>query len=445
MPRATKSTNMKKPVFLIAAPKSNSGKTLITLGLIQTLTDQGLKVQPFKCGPDYIDPMHHSDIAGRPSYNLDLWMSSEEHVRTVFQQQMHHADVGIIEGVMGLFDGARKDEASSAAIARLLDIPVVLVVDASSVAFSIAPLLYGFKHFDPRVRIAGVIFNKVAGASHYSFLREGAEAAGVSALGYVPRDKTLTIEDRHLGLHLPGESRGAGIVKYASALIREYVNLEDLMHQSIGEMPQKYQTPTIEKRNITIAVAYDQAFNFTYQAGLDTLHKMGSVQFFSPLEDRKVPDVDLIWLSGGYPELHGEELVRNQTMLQSIRNHAHSGRAIVAECGGMMYLGKSIVLRDGNRYDMARLFDFSTSFKDMKLHLGYREVSNGELVLKGHEFHYSELLDAGISGSYQVKTARGKQIEMPVFKFKNVWASYLHLYLGEPEKMKSFLNHLLKQ
>jgi cobyrinic acid a,c-diamide synthase len=436
---------MTKPTFLIAAPKSNSGKTLITLGLIQTLSEQGLKVQPFKCGPDYIDPMHHSEIAGRSSYNLDLWMSSEKHVRSVFQRQMHDADVGIIEGVMGLFDGARKDEGSSAAIARLLDVPVVLVVDASSVAFSVAPLLYGFKHFDSRVRLAGVIFNKVAGASHYSFLCEGADAAGVPALGYVPRDKALTIEDRHLGLHLPGESGGAEIVKRASGLIREYVNLEELMRQSSVEMPMKCPTPLVENRNLTIGVAYDQAFNFTYQANLDTLQKLGSVQFFSPLEDRKVPDVDLIWLSGGYPELHGRQLSRNRTMLDSIRNHARSGRAIVAECGGMMYLGKSILVRDGAACDMAGLFDFSTSFENMKLHLGYREVSGGELVFRGHEFHYSKLLDAGESANYHVKTAREKEIEMPVFRYKNVWASYLHLYLGEPEKMKSFLNHLLER
>lgn len=435
---------MKKPVFLIAAPKSNSGKTLITLGLIQSLTEQGLKVQPFKCGPDYIDPMHHSAIAVRPSYNLDLWMSSEKHVRSVFQQQMQNADVGIIEGVMGLFDGARKDEGSSAAIARLLDIPVILVVDASSVAFSVAPLLYGFKHFDSQVHLAGVIFNKVAGASHYSFLREGAEAAGVPSLGYVPRDKILIIEDRHLGLHLPGESRGAEIIKHASRLIREYVNVEELMRQSIAEIAPECQNPLIENRNLTIAVAYDQAFNFSYRANLDTLQKFGKVRFFSPLKDRKLPDADLVWLSGGYPELYGADLSRNRMMLESIRNHARSGGAIVAECGGMMYLGKSIILRDGKRYNMAGLFDFSTSFENMKLHLGYREVSNGKLLLKGHEFHYSGLQNAGESGNYQVKTARGKEIEMPVFRLKNVWASYMHLYLGEPEKMDDFLNHLLE-
>ncbi|WP_291855964.1 cobyrinate a,c-diamide synthase [Marinilabilia sp.] len=435
---------MKKPTFLIAAPKSNSGKTLITLGLIKALREQGYYVQPFKCGPDYIDPMHHAEIAGRSSYNLDLWMSSESHVKSVFNNQMKEADVGVVEGVMGLFDGACKDEGSSAAIARLLDIPVVLVVDASSVAYSVAPLLYGFKHFDRSIHLIGVIFNKVAGASHYQFLKEAAEDSGVKALGYVPRDKALAIDDRHLGLHMPGESRDAEIVKKAATFIRENVDLETLLGESRVECSKDNSVKAGAFNGLTIAIASDKAFNFTYKANLDCLKALGTLEYFSPITDENLPDVDLIWLPGGYPELFAPELSKNRLMLSAIRKFAESGKAIVAECGGMMYLGKEIILKDGSLFPMAGVFRFSTSFKDMKLHLGYREVSGEPFSLRGHEFHYSELLNACTTPEYVMKSARGKQIEMPVFRHKGVWASYMHLYLGEPERMKRFLKLVLE-
>lgn len=471
---------MKKPTFLIAAPKSNSGKTLITLGLIKALSDQGYCVQPFKCGPDYIDPMHHTVIAGRSSYNLDLWMSSESHIKTVFHTQMKNAEVGVVEGVMGLFDGARKDEGSSAAIARLLNIPVVFVVDASSVAYSVAPLLYGFKHFDRGIRLVGVIFNKVAGDSHYQFLKEAAENSGVKALGYVPRDKALAIDDRHLGLQMPGESKEADIVKRAAALIQKHVGLSALLEAAGGAKREDTESPDFrdfchsersevsvcqqsslpqsapnnkcgdvgeapfESQDLKIAIASDRAFNFTYQANLDCLKSLGTLEYFSPIADENLPDADLIWLPGGYPELFAGELSKNRLMLSAIRKFAESGKAIVAECGGMMYLGKEIILKDGSLFPMAGVFGFSTSFKDMKLHLGYRKVSGEPFSLRGHEFHYSELLNACTTPEYVVKSARGKQIEMPVFRHKGVWASYMHLYLGEPERMKRFLKLVLK-
>jgi cobyrinic acid a,c-diamide synthase len=434
---------MIKPTFLIAAPKSNSGKTLITLGLIKAIGDQGYCVQPFKCGPDYIDSMHHTAIAGRSSYNLDLWMSSESHVKSVFHTQMKDAEVGVVEGVMGLFDGARKDEGSSASIARLLDIPVVLVVDASSVAYSVAPLLYGFKHFDRSIRLAGVIFNKVAGDSHYQFLKEAAEDSGVKALGYVPRDKALAIDDRHLGLQMPGESRDAEIVKKAAALIRENVDLETLTGQSQREFSELIPPKTPDFSGLTLAIASDKAFNFTYKANLDCLQAMGTVKYFSPLQDENLPDADLIWLPGGYPELYAGELSENISMLKSVREFARSGKAVVAECGGMMYLGKSIISKDREAHSMAGVFDFSTSFENMKLHLGYRSVTGNNLSLKGHEFHYSELLDGHATPGYEVKTARENIIDMPVFRYQRVWGSYMHLYMGEPGQMNCFLKHVM--
>ena len=219
----------RKYAFMIAAPRSNSGKTLITLGLIRSLRNKGYAIQAYKCGPDYIDPMHHKMVSGRASYNLDTWMDSPYQVKNTFINHLLNADIGIAEGVMGFFDGAEKDSCSSAEIARLLDLPVVLIVDASSMAYSVAPLLYGFKNFDPGVKLAGVIFNKTGSESHVHILEEGAKDAGVEVLGYVPRDSRLTIESRHLGLHLPGENQDHKIVDAAAELVEKHINLNSLL------------------------------------------------------------------------------------------------------------------------------------------------------------------------------------------------------------------------
>jgi cobyrinic acid a,c-diamide synthase len=432
-----------KSAFLIAAPKSNSGKTIITLGIIHALVKRGLLVQPFKCGPDYIDTMHHSLIAGKASYNLDLWMAEEAHVQNVFSRQAAKADVSLVEGVMGLFDGAKKDVGSSAAVARLLDLPVILVVDASSVAYSVAPLLYGFKNFDQNINLAGVIFNKVAGESHFQFLKEAADDAGVDVLGYVPRDERLAIESRHLGLHLPGESKNTEIVKLAAELIEKHVDIDLLLKCS--ERKAKYEVSEVDERKsqMTIALAFDQAFNFSYKANMDAMEAVAEIIEFSPLDDTTLPDADLVWLPGGYPELYADRLAKNVAMKNAIKKHVEQGKALIAECGGMMYLGKKLITKDGQEYPMAGVFDYDTSFTAMKLHLGYRVLINHSYTLRGHEFHYSELYshEKG-SAAFEVKTARGRNIEMPVFRKQNCWASYMHLYLGEKEKMMQLFKEL---
>ena len=436
---------MEKNSFLIAAPKSHSGKTLVTLGIIRELVRREFDVQPFKCGPDYIDPMHHTQVAGRDSYNLDIWMAPEDHVREVFQKQMEDADVGVIEGVMGLFDGAGRDQGSPAAIARFLDLPVVLVVDASSMAYSAAPLLYGFKNFDPRVKLAGVIFNKVGSASHYRFLEEAARDAGVQPLGYIPRDNRLAVGERHLGLHLPGEDGKTEVVDAAADLVREYVDLDALLHGGKIDVTGIRVPHEAGPHSLTIALADDAAFNFTYRANVDRLTEMGQVVRFSPLKDPKLPDADLVWLPGGYPELFAEELSRNQSMLQSVKAHVEAGKLLIAECGGMMYLGRELTNQEGQSFEMAGLFDIATSFEQMKLHLGYREVRTGHGNFRGHEFHYSELkTDEERVASYPVKTARERSVQMPVFRCRGCWASYMHLYLGERSSMNNFID-LLKQ
>jgi len=407
--------------------------------LMKALVLRGITVQPFKCGPDYIDPMYHTQIAGQPSYNLDTWMASQEHARLLYEAHLPQPGAAVIEGVMGLFDGAQKDKGSSAEIAKTLNIPVVLVIDAASMAYSAAPLLFGFKNFDSTIQIAGVIFNKVSGESHYQFLKEAAEDAGIEALGYLPRDERLSIKSRHLGLHLPGENK-LYLFETAAQLIEKSVNIDRLL-----EITQhKNRQPAANKKKMlikqTIALAKDEAFNFTYAANIDACKQLGKIEYFSPIHDTKLPNADLLWLPGGYPELFANELSENKAMLTEIKQFTESGKKVIAECGGMMYLGKKIILEDGQHIPMCNIFNISTSFENKKLHLGYRKIKLKNIELKGHEFHYSNLIQHQPSPTeIEVKNARNTVIAMPVLRYKNCWASYMHLYLGEEEKLIEFI------
>ena len=431
--------NIKTSAFLIAAPKSNSGKTMVSLALMKALVNRGITVQPFKCGPDYIDPMYHTKIAGCVSYNLDSWMASENHVESVFLHHLPHSGVAIVEGVMGLFDGAKKDKGSSAEIARLLNIPVILVVDAASMAYSAAPLLFGFKNFDKHIKVAGVIFNKVSGASHYRFLKEAAEDAGVEPLGYLSRDERLAVKSRHLGLHLPGENKQE-IFDTAAELVEKNIDIDLLLKLTTrtekGEQI-KYLRP---KKELTIALVNDEAFNFSYAANTDAMQQLGTLVRFSPLHDDVMPAADLLWLPGGYPELFAKQLAKNKIMRQSVKEFIEAGKMVIAECGGMMYLGNEIIDENGKSNAMCGVFNISTSFENKQLHLGYRQINLDGFELKGHEFHYSNLIQHEPSNvNIEVKNARGIPVGMPVLRYKNCWASYMHLYLGEEGKLNEFL------
>jgi cobyrinic acid a,c-diamide synthase len=431
--------NNKISAFLIAAPKSNSGKTMISLALMKALVNRGITVQPFKCGPDYIDPMYHEKIVGYASYNLDSWMASNEHVRSVFDRNLPQPGVAVVEGVMGLFDGAQKDKGSSAEIARLLNIPVILVVDAASMAYSAAPLLYGFKNFNINVKVAGVIFNKVSGESHYHFLKEAAEDAGVEPLGYLPRDERLAIKSRHLGLHLPGENKQE-LFDTAAELVEENIDIDRLLALTARTEKTEFRNQPKPAKKLIIALALDEAFNFSYAANIDAMKQLGTVIRFSPVHDQTMPVADLLWLPGGYPELFANQLARNTTMQQSVKQFVEDNKMVIAECGGMMYLGREIIGENGESETMCGVFNISTSFENKKLHLGYRQINLDDFLLKGHEFHYSHLIQyEPISAEVDVKNARDIPVKMPVLRFKNCWASYMHLYLGEDGMLKNFI------
>ena len=455
------------PQFLIAAPTSGSGKTTVSRGLMALFVKKGLKVQPFKCGPDYIDTKYHEAVCGRPSINLDTFMASPEHVGGLYARYSADADVAVVEGMMCMYDGDDRDRGSSAEVARLLGIPVVLVVDAKSAAYSMAPLLSGFINFRPDIRIAGVIFNRVGSLRHYRMLQEVCEDLNVTCLGYLPKQKELEQESRHLGLDFSRSKETEGLDMLAG-LLEEHVDWELLLSTTGLPLPAaavKEKPVLSEPGKLHVSVARnEESFSFLYAEHLDILRRMGTVTFFNPEQDRAIPqETDLLYLPGGYPENRLEELAGARLARESIRSYIEAGGRTLAECGGMIYLSQS-VLSDGDTdggsagscvgnigNEMVGVLPFSITNerKRRKLTLGYRRFDYNGWRLKGHEFHYTQFAVPETDGKEggacslplsiaQVYNAKGGKVTTPVFRYKNLIASYTHLYWGEVDVMALF-------
>jgi cobyrinic acid a,c-diamide synthase len=469
-----------KSQFLIAAAHSGAGKTTVTLGLLKTLQRRGYVVQPFKCGADYIDPMHHRTASGRDSINLDRYIMSDGHIRSLYTRYTSDADVAITEGVMGLFDGAQKREGSSADIAGQLGLPVILVLNAKAMAYSAAAILFGLKNFDPAIHVAGVLFNFVNSEVHYKLLQEACEDVGVKALGYLPVNEGLRIPSRHLGLDT---AEAGAAIEAAADHIEKYVDIAGLLEvTAIAEehgiaiagghaaaIAGGHATAMAGKNGRemrpdggdgvggddggdgggsgggggsngrggggggrVILVARDAAFHFIYPENIRQLENWGRVSFFSPLQDQLPVIPDVLYLPGGYPELYAEQLSSNTRLLEQLRSFAAGGGKILAECGGMMYLGKTVTDEAGKTFPMAGILDLSTSMQPKGLSLGYRRlVLNGRTV-RGHEFHYSQFVDRTEPVSAgEVFGARDQRLDIPVFYTPGVFASYMHFYWGE--------------
>lgn len=455
------------PQFLIAAPTSGSGKTTVSRGLMALFMKKGLKVQPFKCGPDYIDTKYHEAVCGRPSVNLDTFMASQEHVSSLYARYSADADVAVVEGMMGMYDGYDRDRGSSAEVARLLGIPVVLVADAKSAAYSMAPLLSGFINFRPDIRIAGVIFNRVGSPRHYRMLQEVCEDLNVTCLGYLPKQKELEQESRHLGLDFSRSKETEGLDMLAG-LLEEHVDWELLLSTTGLPLPAaavKEKPVLSEPGKLHVSVARnEESFSFLYAEHLDILRRMGTVTFFNPEHDRPIPqETDLLYLPGDYPENRLEELAGARLARESIRSYIEAGGRTLAECGGMIYLSQS-VLSDGDTdggsagscvgnigNEMVGVLPFSITNerKRRKLTLGYRRFDYNGWRLKGHEFHYTQFAVPETDGKEggacslplsiaQVYNAKGGKVTTPVFRYKNLIASYTHLYWGEVDVMALF-------
>ena len=421
-----------KPQLVIGAASSGSGKTTFTMGLLRVLSKRGLRVQPYKCGPDYIDTQFHSLASGHTSVNLDTWLGSKEHVQSLYRSYGNEADVCVVEGVMGLCDGHTRMEGSSAEIASLLDIPVVLLVNARSTAYSVAPLIQGFAHFSPGVRVAGVVFNQVSSASHYQYLKEACQDTGVVCLGYIPYTKTLKVPSRHLGLTLGTQKRMDIQIEQTAELIAQYVDVDLLLKVCSAPFVSQEKRP-VEQGNMKIAVAYDAAFNFVYRENMEQLKRLGEVVCFSPLKGDALPEADLVYLPGGYPELFAYRLEKQRKLMDQLCAYAENGGRILAECGGMIYLSRSITNKQGDKsYRMAGVLPLDCTMQEARLHLGYRKMEIDQDEWKGHEFHYSKMLDSGAIPSFTIqRNAKGQQVPTALYRYKNVIAGYTHWYWGE--------------
>ena len=429
------------PSLLIAAPLSESGKSTLTMGLLRAYTRRGLATQAFKCGPDYVDPKLHSVATGRPAVNLDLFMYGAERVQALYDHYSQDAQAVIVEGVMGLFDGYDRDKGSAADIARLLDLPVVLVVTPRSMAYTVAPLLYGLQHFDPRVQIAGVIFNKVSSERHLTYLTQAATDAGVPVLGSLPRVDDIAIPSRYLGLDVDDLAQIDRYADQVADLLEQHLDIDRLLAISSERKERPHEAPALQKLASStprrIAVARDDAFNFLYQENVRQLEQWGEVTYFSPLADKELPPSDFVYLPGGYPELHLEQLSANKSMLDSLRDYICGGGAMLAEGGGMLLLCEAIVDEEGRSYPLVGALQQTATMQQRGLALGYRQLEIEGVAVRGHEFHYSRIIDP-LPTVAQQYNAWGDPVATALWHIDHCYATYTHLALTE-----QLLSHLL--
>jgi len=435
------------PGFILAAPASGSGKTLATLGILRAFARRGVRVASAKVGPDYIDPCFHAAATARPCLNLDTWAMRDETLAGLAGELARASDLIVAEGVMGLFDGAMvplgtERDGSTAALARLTGWPVVLVVNVKGQAASAAAVVRGFAEHDPRVRLAGVIFNNVGMGRHLDILTEATAAAvpGLRVLGGIPRTPNLSVPERHLGLVQAHEHPDLpGFLDAAADLIEKSLDLDALaaLARPAGFAAAAPATP-VPPLGQRIAVARDVAFAFSYPALLAGWREQGAeLSFFSPLADAAPDaDADAVYLPGGYPELHAGKLSGNATFLAGVRAAAQAGKAIFGECGGYMTLGEAIVDADGVRHPMLGLLPVETSFAKRRLHMGYRVATletASPLGPKGarfraHEFHYAAIVaESEADRLFSVVDAAGEPRGAVGLARGTVTGSFMHL------------------
>ncbi|MBI2829784.1 MAG: cobyrinate a,c-diamide synthase, partial [Chloroflexi bacterium] len=421
------------------------------------LVRRGLKDQPYKVGPDYIDPTHHTEVTVQTTRNQDTWLLTHDAVRELFHRAMKGKDIAVIEGVMGLFDGhsATGDEGSTAEVAKLLGVPVLLVVDCAKTARSIAALVRGYRDFDERVRIVGVVLNNVGSERHLKMCREAIEMySGLPVLGHLPRREALRLPERHLGLIPTDELKpGKEFLETLLAHFQTNFDLERIL-TLCPEVPENIANPSLfpdtpQPPRVRIGVAKDIAFTFYYPDSLDLLEAWGAeLANFSPLEDSTLPDgISGLYIGGGFPELYAEQLADNAPIKEAIRTVIRQGMPVYAECGGLMYLSREIRDLQGQAFPMVNAIPVTTQIDSPRLRLGYRTVKalndsplleRGQSV-RGHEFHWSVACyeDGAQANAYEVDPGGKRE----GFQVHNALASYVHLHLGSEVRMaKRFID-----
>ena len=421
--------------FLIAGTKSGIGKTTVSMGLMSCFSD----VSPFKIGPDYIDGKFHEYVTGNKSYNLDFFLMGEDGVRESFLK--HHKNFSIAEGVMGLYDGIDNslDNGSSAHISRILNLPVILIVDGTGRSTSIAAEIMGYQNFDKRVNIIGVIINKISSEKTYEILKEAVEKyCKIKCFGYIPKLENISLSSRHLGL----------VEAYEVQNLKEKIEVLKNEFQKTIDIKAIYETAEINPhyklknifsdfkdryKNIKIGIAKDNAFSFYYNDNIEFLENLGAeIKYFSPLKDEKIPDdVDMLYFGGGYPENYAVELEKNISMINSIRDFYNKNGVIYGECGGFIYLSKKLIILDGKEYNFVNLTENIIEMKN-RLDIGrfgyintrYRE----NLCGKGHEFHYSRIKEEGKEKKeFKIERPNGRKWECG-YSSKNLLCGYPHIH-----------------
>jgi len=446
--------------MLVGGTASGVGKTTVTMAIMACLRKRGYVVQPFKGGPDFLDTTHHSRIAGRAARNLDTWMLSEETNRELMRTAAAGADAVVVEGMMGLFDG--KDgvtgNGSSTEIAKLLKLPVVLVLDCAKSARSVAAVVLGFESFDPGLPLAGLILNRVAGRNHYRMLESAIQArCKTPIVGWLPREPQIAIPERHLGLHA-----AAGIdslldqeIDTLAKLAETHFNVDAILDLACPlDTTAPNPMPRGDRPRIRIGVARDRAFSFYYEDNLDLLRREGAdIIPFSPMVDEALPpDLDGLYFGGGYPELYARELSENILMLDQIRAFVRSGGHVYAECGGLLYLSQQLSTSDGTIYPLVGIVPLSMEMTGKLVDFGYVTVTFTQdcllgpkgTAIRGHSFHYSRIRSrAEVATSYQVEFSLSGMLQQEGFSCGNVLASYVHLHFGaNPAVAQHFVSAL---
>ena len=423
------------PRIVIAGTQSGCGKTTLASGLMAALTARGLAVQPFKVGPDFIDPTHHSAICGRASRNLDPFMMEEAGVRETFLRACGGADIAVVEGVMGLYDGLDgTDTASTAHVAKILDAPILLAVDAKGASRSVHATIQGYAGFDPEARVAGVVFNRIGSPRHRALIET---TQSLPAYGWVPRRDDLAVASRHLGLAMAAET---GALAGLGPVVEEFCNVPGILDLARTAPPLPTPTASLDRSEVgvRVGVANDAAFCFYYQDNLDRLARAGAhLVFFSPMTDR-LPDVDMLYLGGGYPELHAAALSAARCR-EDVRRAVDDGMPVYAECGGLVYLTERLVTDEGE-HPMVGVLPAAAVMTNRIQGLGYVEarVIGGAPVLapgsafRGHEFHYSRL-DCAQDARFALELLRGRGIDdaRDGLTVQNTVGQYTHAYFTE--------------
>jgi cobyrinic acid a,c-diamide synthase len=428
------------PRLVLGAASSGSGKTTLAVALAAALRARGLAVAPFKCGPDYLDPGYHARASGRASHNLDGWMMGEEAVLKTFARAAGGADVAIVEGVMGLFDGASptSDEGSTAQIAKWLGAPVAAVIDASGMARTAAAVARGLAAFDPALRVGGLVCNRVGSRGHLDLLREAVAAPEV--MGGLPARDDLAFPERHLGLVTAATALSDERVAAWARVAEDWLDLDALLALARSAAPREVPLLAAARpapRRCRIGVAHDEAFHFYYEDNLARLEAAGAeLVRFSPVHDARLPEVDGLLLGGGYPEVHAAALAANRAMRDAVRAFAAAGRPVYAECGGLMYLASAIRTVEGREHEMVGLVPGVAVVRERLQALGYAEVTTraptllgpAGLTFRGHQFRYSDLeVAASVPRVYAVSRRRGAPLDEG-YASGSVLASYVHAH-----------------